>query len=547
MTTPPTVKDKGQAGGLYLRKATGLVREITMGQVVVFNMLPAVPGLVLAFSIFWILGAFPGVNMILGMVITLILAAFIATAFGLLAVAMPRTGGDYIMVSRTLHPALGLVSSISLAFSGFLSIGYWAWAWTAFGLTPAFQVVGSIIHNDSLVNIGTALSGHTGMLIVGLVSIAVVVLMLAAGIKVTMKVQMILWWIAFAGLAIMGIILLLNGQGTFIERFNAYAQTYTKQADSYNYMIAEAAKAGMAWPGKYSLGPTLAAVGALLTFGMWSWWSVAISGEIKGGASRKQWYAILWATLIQYVIFIVMTLLLYKTIGQQFIASVNFLSTANPAAYALPSAPYLVLLTSILPGGFLLPFLISFSFIAWLPLVHFVQFVQPIRAFFAMAFDRVMPGKLGDVNERTHAPITGLVVCTIIGIICLVWAVFSPTFMTVIVIAGLFGIPPIVLVGLSAIVFPYRLKDLYQSSGAKIEILGIPLVVISGVVSILAEILYGYVVFHYGLLPPASQGAGIVITVAVIVISALIYYVAKLVRRREGIDLSLMFKELPPE
>lgn len=303
----------------------------------------------------------------------------------------------------------------------------------------------------------------------------------------------------------------------------------------------------MTWTGKYALGPTLAAVGALLTFGMWSWWSVAISGEIKGGATRKQWYAILWATLIQYVIFIVMTLLLYKTVGQQFIASVNYLSTANPAAYALPSAPYLVLLTSIIPGGFLLPFLISFSFIAWLPLVHFVQFVQPIRAFFAMAFDRVMPGKLGDVNERTHAPITGLVVCTIIGVICLVWAVFSPTFMTVIVIAGLFGIPPIVLVGVSAIVFPYRLKDLYKTSAAKIEILGIPLVAICGVVAILAEVLYGYVVFKYGLLPPASQGAGIVITVAVVVISALIYFVAYFVRKNEGMDISLNFKELPPE
>ena len=192
-------------------------------------------------------------------------------------------------------------------------------------------------------------------------------------------------------------------------------------------MIDQAAAAGMQWPGTYSLGPTLAAVGALLTFGMWSWFSVALSGEIKGGATRKQWYAMLWATLIQYAIFIVMTVLLYKTVGQQFIASVNYLSTANPAAYALPAPPYLVLLTSVIPGGFIVPFLISFAFIAWIPLVHFIQFIQAIRALFAMAFDRVVPAKLGDVNERTHAPITGLIVCTIIGVVCLIWAVFSPT------------------------------------------------------------------------------------------------------------------------
>ena len=546
MSEKAVVQEKSTGEGLYLRKATGLVREITMGQVVVYNMLPAVPGLVLAFSIFWILGSFPGVNMIWGMVIALVLGAAIATAFGLLAVAMPRTGGDYILVSRTLHPALGMISSISLMFSGFLSIGYWGWAWSQFGLVPAFQVLGSITNNAGLVAIGNTLSGQWSMLIVGLISIAIVVVMLSVGMRATMKIQMVLWWVAFGGLAIMAAILLFNGQASFMARFNAYAQAYTHQPDSYNYMIQEAAKAGMAWPGKYALGPTLAAVGALLTFGMWSWWSVHMSGEIKGGATRRQWYAIMLATLVQYVIFIVMTLLLYRTVGEQFIASVNYLSTANPAAYALPATPYLVLLTSVIPGGFLLPFLISFSFLAWLPLVHFVQFVQPIRAFFAMAFDRVAPAKLADINERTHAPITGLIVCTLIGIVCLFWAVFSPTFMTVIVIAGLFGIPPIVLVGISAIVFPYRLKELYKASAAKIEILGVPLVVIAGVISVLAEILYGYVAYTY-LLPKSQWTLGTVITVAVIVVSAALYYVAYVVRKREGMDISLVFHELPPE
>ena len=49
---------------------------------------------------------------------------------------------------------------------------------------------------------------------------------------------------------------------------------------------------------------------------------------------------------------------------------------------------------------------------------------------------------------------------------------------------------------------------------------------IAGIVAILTEILYGYVVFKYGLLPPAQQPAGIAITLGVVVISALLYYVA---------------------
>ena len=68
-----------------------------MGQVIVFNMLPAVPGLILAFSLFWILGAFPGVNMIWGMVIAFVLASFHCHGFWL-------AGSGYAAHGRRLHP-----------------------------------------------------------------------------------------------------------------------------------------------------------------------------------------------------------------------------------------------------------------------------------------------------------------------------------------------------------------------------------------------------------------------------------------------------------
>ena len=179
------------------------------------------------------------------------------------------------------------------------------------------------------------------------------------------------------------------------------------------------------------------------------------SGEIKGGATRKQWYAMLWATLIQYSIFIVMTLLLYKTVGQQFIASVNFLSTANPAAYALPAPPYLVLLTSVIPGGFILPFIISFSFIAWVPLVHFIQFIQAIRAHFAMAFDRVLRLSWGRERAHTcpdHEPdrLFNYWAC-LLDLGCLLKQFHDSDRHR-----RAFRHPVITLVGISAVVFPYR-------------------------------------------------------------------------------------------
>jgi len=37
----------------------------------------------------------------------------LSLVFAMFAAAMPRSGGDYVYVSRTLHPAFGMMSSFN--------------------------------------------------------------------------------------------------------------------------------------------------------------------------------------------------------------------------------------------------------------------------------------------------------------------------------------------------------------------------------------------------------------------------------------------------
>src|ERR1700674_3687745 len=92
----------------FSRRATGLVREMSMTDAAIFNVLPAVPGAVIAYFLLWGLSAFSGANLIVDMIIVGIFSGFLAAAFGMLSMAMPRSGADYILNSRVLHPALGL-------------------------------------------------------------------------------------------------------------------------------------------------------------------------------------------------------------------------------------------------------------------------------------------------------------------------------------------------------------------------------------------------------------------------------------------------------
>jgi hypothetical protein len=66
----------------FARRATGFVRDVKVSDAVIFNVLPACPGLVMAVSIFWVLTAFSGVNVYACIVITAICSFLISAPSG---------------------------------------------------------------------------------------------------------------------------------------------------------------------------------------------------------------------------------------------------------------------------------------------------------------------------------------------------------------------------------------------------------------------------------------------------------------------------------
>src|SRR5260370_3667229 len=100
--------------GIFLRKATGLVREVSLFDAFVMNTL----GMNVAVGgVFLFLQApadFPGGSMLLAVIIgTLLMAFTLLWVYSDFAAAMPRSGGDYIFVSPALNPFLGSLLSSS--------------------------------------------------------------------------------------------------------------------------------------------------------------------------------------------------------------------------------------------------------------------------------------------------------------------------------------------------------------------------------------------------------------------------------------------------
>jgi len=105
---------------VFVRTASGMVRSISpWGALAMAFMMPGI--LNPAYLGLRGAGLYPDSYESVSLAMLVVLLP-IMTVFHLFSVTMPRLGGDYIYVSRSLSPVLGLVTSWTFA------VIFWSWA-----------------------------------------------------------------------------------------------------------------------------------------------------------------------------------------------------------------------------------------------------------------------------------------------------------------------------------------------------------------------------------------------------------------------------------
>ena len=139
-----------------------------------------------------------------------------------------------------------------------------------------------------------------------------------------------------------------------------------------------------------------------MTFMMWNWWSVYLSGELKSASNRNRHLKIMFTALAWDVVFIVIgVLLIYKVAGYAFMSAVN---TSPNAGYKIPTGPWYHFLAALTVNVPVLTILIVGSFLFWsLPAMVGNTFM-PVRTVFAWAFDRLLPSKLARRQSSGPTP-----------------------------------------------------------------------------------------------------------------------------------------------
>ena len=194
--------DTSESGGsrVFVRNSTGLVREASALDATIFNAVFSAPvGATLAIGVLWTLSAFPGADPVWATIIAVVINVPVLIMMALLASSMPRTGGDYVWVSRILSPPLAMISNFAAALSAMIGATFWARFFPVFALGPVLVGLGVLFDNQTMVDWGTSFqTDNLWIFLGGLAMIVAMTLILISGIKTTFRWQNTFWIIATA-------------------------------------------------------------------------------------------------------------------------------------------------------------------------------------------------------------------------------------------------------------------------------------------------------------------------------------------------------------
>lgn len=539
-------------GKLFVREATGLVREISTFEAFIFNLSasPLGPALV-----YMIVGTtlFGGGDVVVPGIVATILSFFIAATYAQLSAAFPRSGGDYVFNSRILHPAIGFGMNFSLTLWEWFIAGFYAFFVATSGISPALIIIGYLTRNEALINLGNVAGGPVAGFVIGSIVAVTLGLLILTGTKNVFRLLTVVFIASLVGLLVSIGLLASTSPEVFRANFNVFATEWFSGGDAYKSAIDAAAGSGFQAVSSYDVQLLLPMIAVASSELIWYFWSTYVGGEVRGSNSvRKQSYAMLGSAAVNGILFVVAIWLIVKVMGYDFLAATTFLGSSGssiPFISEVTPGNQVVIFISLIAHNVPLAILLPILFAGWSIVILPALFLQPNRCVFSWAMDRIAPEKFAAVSGRFHTPIyptiLGIATCEISLLILTVFPSYAYTIFAAGVIAPAFA--SMLPTAFSAILLPKRRQDLYSLSGLdRRKILGVPVISLTGLVAALYLIFLTAVFFSnpgFGLNSPLMVFASF----GPIVIGVALFYVAKAYRKKQGIDLNQLFAYVPPE
>jgi len=289
---------------------------------------------------------------------------------------------------------------------------------------------------------------------------------------------------------------------------------------------------------------------------LWPNWGATLYGEVRGAKDfRKNIYQMGGGLLSAAVIGVVFLFLVVKTVGYKFfMASANgyesyiygyatktphngdYVSPTAMISWVVNNSAFQVILIAV----------ISLLVFGWWGTV----FLSSTRMIFASAFDRILPEGVAKVTPG-GVPYVALLLMAIPSVVVSAFYAYQPSFVRLTYDATLVIAVMFLFSGLAFMIMPWRVTSIWQSSALpKAKIFGIPwMAIVAALYS--AFLLFNIVLWLYD--PTNTYGVGYkngssLVFMGILYVAAIvIWVVAWAVRKRQGMALEAVAKEIPVE
>jgi APA family basic amino acid/polyamine antiporter len=540
-----------EAPGLFLRKATGLVKGWSKFDAFLYSFMSVnfvTLGLFFALSV---IGYVPTGQVLPALLISGVFITFLVITYAGLISVMPRAGGDYVWQSRVLTGGVGFV----LAVTGWWFIlWYWTPVYASILNVEVLQPLAAFFKWNGLLDwLGTS----TGLFFVCVATAVLAGFLVSLGMEGYAKIQKYCFYIGLAGLAVMMLIMLFGSRSGFQSAFNTEAANlFGTRGDAYADTI-KTAGGGSALPASVGFSPlfgdTLLIIPFLCFWILWPNWGATLYGEVRGASDfRRVMSGMMYGLWVTIAIAVVFLLLASKFFGWNFFnaGNVNFINyfygyTDSPGP--TPVWTYPPLLIGMWFHNSLLGALLVLVFGAWFLGWAGTLFLSSTRVIFAAAFDRILPERVADVSERRHVPTYALILMLVPSLIVSAFYAYTDAFKTWIIDATLVIAVTFFGTAIAATILPWRKKRLFENSAiGRYKVAGIPLISVSGAITAL---FLGWNLWRwfnddlYGI----NNKDSLIFMGLMYLLAIVIYAVAYFVRRSQGINLNAIYEEIPVE
>ncbi len=523
---------------VFVRESTGLVKNVGFFDSIAMNMsnmsvgaLLGVIGISGLVPMFFSRQSMGGVNLVLLSVIAFVVSFPQIVVYTMMSRRYPRTGGDYVWVSRIFGGPAGSILSFMgytlettaylalIVLSTVFAIGAVGLAFTfdpnLLGLALPSEIPGSI----------PGLQFVVGALIFALL-IGINVVKPKAGFKLVSALTIF----GFFALILSMAVLMIAGPSGVQSYINNPSGAFSING-SQTFSVVSAQYPG----GFFNLGSTVFLLPLMAAF-VYPWLnaSPAVASEIKGKTALK-WNVPISALLV--FIFLTSSVgVMYYTAGQAFTNA----AYTNPTLVFDKSFNFWTLAMGVSGNNFVAA-LIGLGWILSNLSVLAYGVIVISRYLLAQSFDRFLPARVSTVSTRFGSPIVAYAISLILTVILVGLAAFNYG-------GGLFGGFTSLFGAILASMIYFIFVGLAAAvHGAKKEQGTTKLILV--IAGILNVFVFGFLSYQFLAYPAVWSLNNVTygFIVLSVVAGAVIYYWSKSYNAKRGIDISLAYKELPPE